>query len=105
MAEQETGIPGITIGVVETNVSIGKEEINHRFGFHKATTDGENPTLPKHTTLRLAFREFAEYLDYLLVDGRAKEVAFERLEDVSMWSHKAVAELSPLIVEDRDNDE
>lgn len=101
MAEQETGIPGITVG----NTSIGKEEIEHRFGFHKATIEGANATLPRHTNLRLAFREFAEYLDSLLIDGRAKEVAFENLENASMWSHKAIAELSPLVAEDRDNDE
>lgn len=102
MTEQQTGIPGITAG---SNISVGKVEIEHRFGFHKATIEGVNATLPRHTQLRLAYREFAEYLDSILVEGRAKEVAFERLEDASMWSHKAVAELSPLIGEDRDNDE
>lgn len=102
MSEQETGVPGITIG---SNISVGKKEIENRFGFHKATIEGQEATLPKHKSLRLVFREFAEYLDGILIDGRAKEVAFERLEDASMWSHKAVAELSPLIGEDRDNDE
>lgn len=94
--EVESGIPGITVQQ-ENNISIGAEEIENRFGFHKATIEGQNATLPMHAELRIAIREFAEYLDYLLVPGRAKEIAFERLEDASMWSHKAIAELSPLI--------
>lgn len=28
--------------------NIGREEIENRFGFHKATIEGENATLPKH---------------------------------------------------------
>lgn len=75
------------------------EEIEHRFGFHKATIEGSNATLPKHRDLRILFREFAEKVDAILPDGRAKSVAFTTLEDASMWSHKAVAELSPLVEE------
>lgn len=75
------------------------DEIEHRFGFHKATIEGANATLPKHADLRLLFREFAEKVDAILPDGRAKAVAFTELENASMWAHKAVAELSPLIEE------
>lgn len=78
---------------------IGSTEIENRFGFHKATIEGENATLPMHRELRLKMREFAEYLDELLPPGRAKNVAFTELENTSMWAHKAIAELSPLIVE------
>lgn len=82
----------------EQNV-IGSEEIEHRFGFHKATVEGENATLPKHREVRLLFREFAEKLDEILNDGRAKSVAFTNLEDASMWSHKAIAENAPVVSE------
>jgi hypothetical protein len=82
-----------------SNVSIGAEEIEHRFGFHKATIEGENATLPKHREVRLLFREFAERLDEILVPGRAKSVAFTNLEDASMWSHKAIAETAPVVEE------
>lgn len=81
------------------NVSIGAEEIEHRFGFHKATLEGDNATLPLHRDTRLAFREFAEYLDTVLPPGRAKSVAFTELENASMWSHKAIAETAPVITE------
>lgn len=82
-----------------SNVSIGAEEIEHRFGFHKATIEGENATLPMHRDVRLLFREFAERLDEILVPGRAKAVAFTNLEDASMWSHKAIAETAPVVNE------
>lgn len=79
--------------------TIGPEEIENRFGFHKATIEGENATLPKHTELRLAFRELAEFLDGVLPPGRAKSTAFTELENASMWSHKAIAEDAPLVTE------
>lgn len=78
---------------------IGRDEIEHRFGFHKATVEGENATLPKHRDTRLKFREFAEWLDEVLPEGRAKSVAFTELENASMWSHKAIAETAPIVRE------
>lgn len=75
---------------------LGPEEIENRFGFHKATVEGANATLPKHAELRLAFREFAEHLDRILPGGRAKSVSFTELENASMWAHKAIAEQAPL---------
>lgn len=78
---------------------LGSTEIEHRFGFHKATIEGDNATLPRHRDTRLKFREFAEWLDEVLPDGRAKSVAFTELENASMWCHKAIAELAPTISE------
>lgn len=80
-------------------MALGPVEIEHRFGFHKATVEGENATLPRHTELRVKFREFAEFLDILLPAGRATSVAFTELENASMWAHKAIAEEAPLISE------
>lgn len=79
--------------------SFGPVEIEHRFGFHKATVEGPNATLPRHVQTRLLYREFAERLDEILPPGRAKSVAFTELENASMWSHKAIAELAPAISE------
>lgn len=81
--------------------TFGLPEIENRFGFHKATIEGENATLPKHTEIRIEFREMAAFLDKVLPPGRAKNVAFTELENASMWAHKAVAEEAPLIQEDR----
>jgi len=78
---------------------LNTEEIEHRFGFHKATIEGANATLPKHRDTRLKFREFAEFLAATLPDGRAKAVMFTELESASMWAHKAIAETAPVISE------
>lgn len=78
---------------------LGKNEIEHRFGFHKATIEGENATLPKHRDVRLKFREFAEFLDEIAPEGRAKSVMFTELENASMWAHKAIAETAPALPE------
>lgn len=78
---------------------MGKDEIEHRFGFHKGTIEGPNATAPKHRDTRLKFREFAEYLDEVLPEGRAKSVAFTELENASMWAHKAIAETAPVVNE------
>lgn len=80
-------------------MAFGSEEIEHRFGFHKATVEGVNATLPKHRDTRLKFREFAEFLDELLPDGRAKSIVFTELETTSMWAHKSIAELAPALEE------
>lgn len=79
--------------------SVGAAEIEERFGFHKATIEGENATLPLHHDVRLAFRDFAEFLDGVLPAGRAKSVAFTELENASMWSHKAIAGTAPVVTE------
>lgn len=78
---------------------LGRDEVESRFGFHKATIEGDNATLPRHALLRKAYKEFANRLDEVLEDGRAKDLAFDHLEASSMWSHKAVAQDSPLIDE------
>ena len=80
-------------------MALGSQEIEHRFGFHKATIEGENATLPKHRDVRLKFREFAEFLDKVAPEGRAKSIMFTELENASMWAHKAIAETAPVVNE------
>jgi hypothetical protein len=80
-------------------MALGAEEIENRFGFHKATIEGDDATKPKHADIRAAFKDFAEYLDDVLPDGRYKELMEVDLERASMWSHKSVGETAPLIDE------
>lgn len=75
---------------------IGQEEIEHRFGHHKATLEGAEATLPKHQELRETFKKVASFLDEKLPDSREKSLVFTKLEEASMYSHKAVAKLAPL---------
>lgn len=77
----------------------GIDEIEDRFGFHKATIEGENATLPIHRDTRIEFRKFASWLDVTIPDSRAKEIMMQELESASMWAHKSIASRSPLIRE------
>lgn len=79
--------------------SFGTEEIENRFGFHKATIEGPNATAPQHKELREEFKQFATILDAYLTKGRAKSLAMTALEEASMWSHKAIAEEAPVVNE------
>lgn len=78
-------------------MSIGKNEIENRFGFHKGTLEGPNATAPRHADLRREFRAFAEHLDEVLSDGREKSLAFTALQEASMWSHFCIASAAPLV--------
>lgn len=82
-----------------SNISLGPEEIESRFGFHKATIEGSEATVPKHANLRIKFREFANFLDEVLPNGRYKKLMEAALEMASMWAHKAIAQTAPILGE------
>lgn len=77
------------------NRSVSTDEIEGRFGFHKATLEGPNATAPRHAYLRNEFKEFAEMLNRVLPPGRYKDRVLDTLEETSMWSHKSIAETAP----------
>lgn len=81
------------------NTSLGREEIEARFGFHKATIEGENATVPLHRDMRRLFVELGVQLDALVPEGRTKRAAFTQLQTASMWMHFAVAEQAPVVDE------
>lgn len=72
---------------------LGEEEINNRFGFHKAKIEGPNPSATEHAAVRIEFMNFAKWLDKNLPGCREKSVAFTELESASMWAHKAIARI------------
>ena len=80
-------------------MALGKEEIENRFGFHKGTIEGPNATSPQHAELRVRYRAFVESLDHALPEGRAKSIAMIKMEEASMWAHKAIAETAPVVRE------
>lgn len=71
---------------------MGRDEIENRFGSHPPTS----VTAHKHETVKKGFISFAEFLDDILPDGRAKSTAFTQLQQASMWSNFAVAEMAPV---------
>lgn len=80
--------------------TIGEDEIENRFGFHKAAIEGPGAATERHARLRKEFKAFANRLDAMLPHGREKSVAFTELENASMWAHKAVAYHEPVLVEE-----
>lgn len=68
-------------------------ELCARFGQHRPGISASE----KHQTLRQDFVLFAGLLNNALPDGREKNIVMERLEEVSMWAHKAIAMPEELI--------
>ncbi len=77
------------------NHSFTSDDIQYKFGYHKGNED----TMEAHGDTRRTFMAFASFLDETLPPGRAKAVAFTELETASMWAHKAIAELAPVVPE------
>lgn len=71
-------------------------EIAQRFGFHRATIEGPEATLPRHTMLRRAYIAFVGDLNRVLPEGRYSDLAMDCMENASMWAHKAIASKAPL---------
>lgn len=92
---QEQFLPGYPEPKTK-NTSIGIEELRNRFGTHKATIEGPNPSAKLHADLREVFLEVSIYLDDALPHNRAKNVMMTQLEDASMWAHKTLAADQPL---------
>jgi hypothetical protein len=82
---------------------LDNNEIENRFGFHKAAIEGPESATEIHKNLRIAFKEFAAVLVQMLpADASAKRyrnLAYDDLERSSMWAHKAVAQMMPTIQE------
>lgn len=78
------------------NTLLTQDEIENRFGFHKAAIEGPNSSTEVHKELRFAFMQFADYLNNRLGKGRYAALAQTALEEASMWSHKAIAATDPI---------
>lgn len=78
---------------------IDSNEVKNRFGFHKATIEGENATAPQHANMRKQYVDFALWLNAVLPDVPERDHAFKALQEASMWSHVAVSKQAPLIDE------
>jgi hypothetical protein len=79
--------------------TLSQDEIDKRFGFHKATIEGPEASVHKHAYLRRQFTMFAEMLSEHMGVSREASLAMTHLEEASMWAHKAIAQSDPLIEE------
>lgn len=67
-------------------MTLSNNELEARFGNPWASRIGENVA---ETDIRNEFKEFAEWLDERLPEGRHKSLALTELEAAFMWSFKA----------------
>jgi hypothetical protein len=63
-------------------------DIENRFTFHPATTPDRRAA---HETVRHDCRVLAEHLDDILFEGREKELAIQKLEEVMFWANASLA--------------
>lgn len=75
-------------------MTLGSDEIRNRFSSHPGTST----TIPGHEKSRVAYIAFAEFLDQLLgpCDPYIAERVMVKLQEASMWTNFAIAELAPL---------
>lgn len=91
-----TGVPYATqTDPPRVSTALNRGDLVNRFGYHKATEE----TGPIHQEIRGKFLEFAEWMNDLLPEGRAKSTALTELENCSMWTNKAIAEMAPIAYE------
>ena len=74
---------------------VDQDDIDNRTLYHKGT---EN-TMPLHKIVRAAANELMTLMASTLPEGRAKSVAFTKIEEFEMWAIKAVCELDPIVRE------
>lgn len=73
--------------------NIRTSDIENWFGYHEP----KRKTDVLHEDVRQDFNTIAHTLNHLLPDGRTKFEVFKQLEIASMWAHKAIDELSPIV--------
>lgn len=68
---------------------LGPQEIERRFG---STAKSPDATVSSHDSLRELFVNLATALDAVTGEGHSKDQALIRLQEASMWAHKALAD-------------
>lgn len=63
-------------------------DMEHRFGFHAATTEEKRM---EHTSVRSACLTLAEKLHDSLPAGRESALAITKLEEAMFWANAAIA--------------
>lgn len=69
-------------------MSIPRDDIEHRFAFHPATTQERRDD---HALVRDRTHELANVFNQLVPDGREKDLAITKLEEAMFWANAAIA--------------
>lgn len=62
-------------------------EINDRFGYHRATKE----TAPQHNKVRQVLRETAHWINENIPDSRDKSLSLTALQECMHWANSAIA--------------
>jgi hypothetical protein len=106
---------------VSTHPHIAPEDIEHRFGYHRATfpvgydpktntpslatligrhdADGNEATAPMHAYVRQQFIRLANQLLTVVPHGREQELMLTALQEASQWANAGIAMQAPLVKE------
>lgn len=91
---------GVNIEYVAFPGLLSPDDIEHRFGVHRATIEGPEATNAVHAELRRNFKSFVTGLNSRMPKGREAALAFTALEEASMWAHKAIAAQDPILTDE-----
>lgn len=80
-------------------VQITKNEIERRFGYHKAVF-GPDGTAERHQRTRKRFIELAEYVVSATDSSREQSLALTALQEACQWTNAAIAMDAPLTKEE-----
>ena len=102
-------------------MSVTPEEIEHRFGYHRATfpadwdgdddpqplrtwigtldKDGNRATAPSHALVRHQFQQLARKMLVVVPEGREQALMLTALQEAAMWASAGIAMEAPLIRE------
>lgn len=64
------------------------DELDSRFDHHPSTSESISEA---HQTIRELFKNAAEVIDDLVIDGREKATALTKIEEAMFWSNASVA--------------
>jgi hypothetical protein len=75
--------------VIKLNMTkpITEKEMESRFSYHPP----KELQIHRYTVLRDKAKEFAYFIDELVVDCREKDIAIQKVEEAVMWANAGIA--------------
>lgn len=73
------------------------DELDSRFDHHPSTSESISEA---HEKIRELFKNAAEVIDDLIIDGREKSLALTKIEEAMFWSNASVARSQAINTDD-----